>query len=63
MELRTESRVALTNKTGVTAINLSAGQHIKIETGPQGQDILNVTVPAGTKWIVELLVKIKETPE
>lgn len=34
---------------------------LKIETSPDGEEVLKVTVPAGKSWTVQLVVDITET--
>lgn len=40
---------------------VNAGQTLKIETSPGGNEILDVTVPAGKQWSVIVNVDIRET--
>ncbi len=40
---------------------VSAGQTIKIETTPGGVEILNVVVPAGKQWSLNVSVDVRET--
>jgi len=47
--------------TGESNGPLTAGTSLKIETSPQGDDILNVEVPAGKVWQVRVQVFIVET--
>ena len=46
-----ESHVTYTNHDNFTA---TAGQSVKIETSPDGLEILDATVPAGKTWKVSL---------
>ena len=46
---------------GDEKIDAVAGQSVKIETSPNGEELLDITVPAGKKWYVTLYVKIEET--
>ena len=48
-------------KHGSETIDLAVGKHIKIETSPQGVEILDAVVPAGKKWRVTISVYIEET--
>lgn len=41
--------------------DIAAGKTITIETSPQGQDILNVTVPEGEKWDLKIVIDIIST--
>ena len=56
-----ESRVATVIKKGHEVVNLSAGKSIKIETSPQGDELLNAMVPSGKEWAVSVWVTIHET--
>lgn len=60
MELNDISQVAITRLQGTEIISVPAGKTIKIETSPQGVEVLNATVPAGKTWQVEFYVRIKE---
>jgi len=42
-------------------IAVSAGQSIKIETSPSGEELLNETCPAGKMWTAQIIVEITET--
>lgn len=42
-------------------IQVEAGTSLKIETSPGGEEVLDVTVPAGKKWTVGLAVGVVET--
>lgn len=45
---------------GQAELNAVAGQTLKIETSPDGEEILEVVVPAGKKWIGILVVDFLE---
>ena len=47
-------------KAGSDSFELVAGQTLKIETSPDGEEILVAVVPAGTRWIVSVIVDIQE---
>ena len=53
--------IASVKKLGVAQLELAAGEFLKIETTPQGEEVLNVEVPTGKAWYVELSVLITET--
>ena len=36
-------------------------QHLKIETGPRGSEIMDLESPAGKSWCVRVIVTITET--
>lgn len=42
-------------------VELEVGQHIKIETTPDGTEILDAVVPPGKHWSVGLVVTVAET--
>ena len=48
-------------KYGSEEFEVLAGKTLKIETSPTGEQHLNVSVPAGKKWAVEVTVQIVET--
>lgn len=43
--------------------DLLAGQSLKIETSPNGEEILNIEVPVGKKWTVIISAFIREEDE
>jgi len=43
------------------ALEVVAGKSLKIETSPDGIDILDEEVPAGKVWVVTISVQIKES--
>jgi len=53
--------VASVKKLGLAQLELAAGKSLKIETSPQGEEILDAEVPAGKAWYVEMSVLITET--
>ena len=59
--LATEDRPARVTKMGSETFTAVAGKTVKIETSPQGVEILNATVPAGKTWTVTVHVYIMET--
>lgn len=61
MQLLTTSHPAKTTKSGTAVLEIPAGKNLKIETTPEGEEILNVTVPTGKKWTVNISVSITET--
>lgn len=42
-------------------ITVLAGQSVKIETSPGGEEILDVECPEGKSWSVRIIVEITET--
>ena len=61
MELNDISQVAQTIYFGhQNSINVTSGKNLKIETSPSGEDILNVEVPAGKNWDIEIWLQIVE---
>lgn len=61
MVLATENRAASKWHYGDQVVTLPAGKSIKIETSPQGEELLNAEVPAGKTWTVRVTVHIEET--
>jgi len=45
---------------GTDEFTMAAGQSLKIETSPNGEDVLDVEVPAGKSWTVIVDVSIRE---
>ena len=56
-----ESRPARMWKYGGDSFELVAGKHLKIETSPGGEELLDAVVPAGKTWDINLTVNIVET--
>ena len=64
MELLTQTVQAVQAKaehSGSQSFEVTAGQALKIETSPEGTEVLDMTVPAGKKWQVVLKIHITET--
>jgi hypothetical protein len=61
MKLKNTNRPAMRVLTGRQVLGASAGQVLKIETSPDGEEILDETVPAGKSWEVTVRVDIVET--
>jgi len=61
MNLDIVTQPAKNLKEGRQTVDISAGKSLKIETFPNGEEILNATVPAGKKWTAYLNLTIKET--
>ena len=55
------ARAAGTIKSGHEAIAVTAGQSLKIETSPDGEEVLGIECPAGKAWSIQLDVTITET--
>ena len=61
MELTEDSYPARIVKRGYQhGISLAAGKSLKIETSPNGAEILDEEVPAGKAWTVSVNVTIRE---
>lgn len=60
MELSTRQVEPSTFKWGSSADQVIAGQALKIETTPDGVEILNATCPAGKAWNVRVDIYIDE---
>ena len=43
-----------------SGVVVSAGQHLKIETSPGGEEILDEQVPDRKQWSVRIIVEIEE---
>lgn len=43
------------------AIAVGAGQAFRVETSPDGEEVLNVTCPDGKVWSIRVIVEITET--
>ena len=61
MEIKDISVEARSLSSGYQAFNVSAGQSFKIKTSPKGESILELTVPEGKVWSVQMNVQIEET--
>lgn len=61
MELIDTSQPAVTKYVARDRVVISAGKRLKIETSPDGEEILNVEVPAGKTWAVQFNTEIFET--
>lgn len=48
-------------KRGFESVMIEAGKALKVETSPNGEEILEVVCPPGKKWLARLEVTIKET--
>ena len=61
MDLTTRVIPTLTYLNGDERFTLAAGKELKIETSPDGEEILETTVPAGKSWEVTVGVSIVES--
>ena len=61
IELRITHPEGLIKKSGGESFSVSAGKSLKIETSPQGDDIMNEEVPDGKKWDVSVSIQVTET--
>jgi len=52
---------AHTRLSGIAAFEMVNGLALKIETSPDGVEILNADVPEGKKWDVAIQVTVTET--
>lgn len=43
------------------SIMISAGQSLKVETSPEGEEILNAICPMGKTWTAKIIIEITET--
>ena len=60
MDLITKDLPASLTKSGRQVIELTNPKILKIETSPDGMEILNAAVPEGKKWTVYLNLDIHE---
>lgn len=49
------------DRQGQATISLAAGKHLKIETSPGGEELLDAVVPSGKVWEADIAVYVKET--
>lgn len=49
------------NRSGDDSVTMAAGQHLKIETSPDGEDVLDAVVPIGKSWEARISVFIVES--
>lgn len=61
MQLNTFSVPASVKKAGQGRYTVAPGKSLKIETSPQGEEILEAGPPAGKQWTVTLKVNIEES--
>ena len=61
MELNKSIQPAKTVLSGSEILTIPAGKDFKIETSPDGEEILNETVPTGKSWLVRITVDISES--
>ena len=63
MELVTKERTvaASRQKYGIEILEIEPGQTLKIETSPNGAEILSELCPVGCNWSVQISVIINET--
>lgn len=61
MELVTFTIQAATLMRDDTMVDVAAGQSLKIETTPSGEEVLNTECPEGKVWSARIIVEITET--
>ena len=61
IELSITDEPARVLKVGDENFTLAAGKVLKVETNPDGEELLTVEVPPGTQWDVVVYVSIVET--
>lgn len=61
MAITLDTRDLNVMRSGVGTFTVAAGKSLKIETTPDGEEILNSTVPAGKVWEVTVVVSLTET--
>ena len=60
IKLNENERVAKKTYSGSDAFTVLAGEELKIEIAPQGDEILDVEVPEGKVWRVSISLVIDE---
>ena len=61
IQMTETSPVGESISNGSSDFDLAAGQSLKIETSPEGEELLGIECPAGKKWSVIVSVRIAET--
>lgn len=61
IELNEVSHPARVIRFGDDTVVLAAGKHLKVETGPAGDELLDYTVPKGKAAECTIYVRIVET--
>ena len=55
------ARAETSHSAGADTFSMAAGKSLRIETSPDGDEILDVEVPEGESWVVTIEVVIKKT--
>ena len=63
MDINWNENPAAINGTGGASITVPAGKSLKIETSPNGTEVLDAECPAGKQWKVHISVFIEESNE
>lgn len=63
MELTDVSKPAIIQHLGNEIVDIPAGTHFRIETSPDGGEILDAEVPEGKSWKVKIHIEIIESDE
>lgn len=61
MQLNTFTVPASVKKAGQGSYVIAPEQSFKIETSPDGEDILDISPPAGKKWTISCKINIEES--
>lgn len=56
-----DSTLSEVRKDGEDTVSVAAGQTLKIETTPDGEEVLSALVPEGKAWSATITVRILET--
>lgn len=48
-------------KAGDDVVAVAAGQSLRIETSPSGEEVLDVVCPPGKSWLARIILEITET--
>jgi len=59
MAIELSERAAVAYLRGDNTAELAAGKHLKIETSPQGDELLDYTVPEGKTASVTVYVEVQ----
>ena len=54
-------RIKSTRRHGGAVFDVEAGKSLKMETSPNGEEKLDITVPAGKSWEISMTIHIVET--
>lgn len=61
MDIKWNTNPTVKNGTGSATVNVSAGQTLKIETSPDGIEVVEIVCPDGKKWSLHISVFVEES--